>query len=221
MPDPEQLERAANEANTRGHTESFAAQRLSVSGDVQAAQESLTAAAQHYQRSGRSWVDAAGAWLTQSSDAAPAGGQSPRERAGADYGLAASVYWYGGRSYADAYDFEHAADLMEAAARAYVSQSALWEEDGRIQPAWTLRVEATFRYLDAQRYYQQASGFRSNLATNLDAVGERQAALEERAQAAELEQRAVAAGVNVNQHGPEYHASYEGAYKGANRSAYK
>jgi hypothetical protein len=25
----------------------------------------------------------------------------------------------------------------------------------------------------------------------------------------------------VNQHGPEYHASYQSAYKGANKSSYK
>jgi len=221
VPEPEQLEHTAESENSKGHGQSFAVQHYSVSGDVQEAQEGLAAAARHYQRSAQAYVDAAQAWVERATGASAPDAQTVRARAGADYGFAASVYWYAGRSFADAYDFEHAGEGMEAAAQAYVAQARIWEEDGRTQPAATLRVEAAFRYLDAQRYYQQASDFRRNLANNLAAVGERQSAAEEQTQADELERRAVAAGLSVNQQGPEYHAAYQSDYKGANKSAYK
>lgn len=221
MPDAVELERSAEHENSLGHRESFEAQQYSVSGEVQETQDRLTGAAQHYERAGLAYLDAARAWMNRAASEPSGAGQESRAHAGADYGFAASVYWYAGRSYADAYDFEHAAWAMESAAGAYVAHALIWEGEGRVQPAETLRVEAAFRYLDAQRYYQQASDFRRNLAGNLAAVGEREAAAEERAQSEELGNRAAAAGANVNQQGPEYHASYQAAYKGANKSAYK
>jgi hypothetical protein len=219
--DPEQLERVAEAENTQGHRISFAAQQYSVSGDIQESQDGLIAAAQHYERSGLAYLQAAEARIQLAEAAQTDAASSARAHASADYGYAASVYWYAGRSYADAYNFEHAAQAMESAAGAYVSQAVIREQDGRSQTASTLRVEATFRFLDAQRYYQQASDFRRNLATNLAAVGEDEAAGHERAQSDDLQRRAVAAGASVNQHGPEYHASYQSAYKGANKSSYK
>jgi hypothetical protein len=221
MADPELLEQSAKAENAEGHRRSFAAQDDVLAGDVQAAQNGLTEAAHHYERSALAYVQAGQERQARSLDRRGDEARVERERAGADFGLAASIYWYAGRSYADAYDFEHAGSAMELAADAYVAQAQLIEEAPSATGAATLRVEATFRYLDAQRYFQQASDFRRNLAANLAAVGERSAAEEERSHADELQRRASRAAASVNEQGPEYHAGYEHVYQGRNRSEYK
>jgi hypothetical protein len=220
MADPEQLERTAKEENSEGHRLSFAAQDDVLVGDVQQAQNGLGAAAHHYERAALAYMQAGHERIAR-TPSSPDGARVERERASADYGLAASIYWYSGRSYADAYDFEHAGSAMEQAAGAYVAQAQLVEQVGLDSAALILRVEATFRYLDAQRYFQQASDFHRNLAGNLAAVGEQRAAAEERSHADTLQQRAVVAAASVNEQGPEYHAGYEHVYQGRNRSEYK
>jgi hypothetical protein len=141
--------------------------------------------------------------------------------AAADHGLAASDYWYAGRAYADGYDFEHAGEEMSASAAAYVAGARLREQEGRTAEASVLRVEASFRYLDAQRYYEQAAEFHRNMAGNFAAIGERTASADERRQAEDLEARARTAAARVNEQGPEFHLGYQDRYSGANRSEYK
>jgi hypothetical protein len=221
MADPEQLERTAKSDNSEGHRLSFAAQDDVLLGEVQQAQNGLGAAAHHYERSALAYVQAGQERMARAAERSAVEAQGEHDRASADFGLAASIYWYAGRSYADAYDFEHAASAMELAAGAYIAQAKLLEQAGRESAASTLRVEATFRYLDAQRYFQQAADFCRNLATNLAVVGEQRAAADERSHAEDLQRRAIAAAASVNEQGPEYHAGYEHVYLGRNRSEYK
>jgi hypothetical protein len=221
MVDRSQAERDARDENSRGHYDSFAAQDSSVRGDVQQTQDRLTAAAQHYDSAAHLYAAAAREHLEASEALGPDARVGERRSAAADFGFAASDYWYAGRAFADALDFARAGESMEGAAACYVDEARLREQDGQTQQASILRVEATFRYLDAQRYFEQATGFRRNLAANLDAVGERQAAAEERAQAATLESRARDAAARVDEHGPNYHGGYQNAYRGADKSSYK
>jgi hypothetical protein len=221
MPNPSLLEREAAHQNSQGHQESFAAQHFNVRADVQEAHNRYVEAARHYHRAAADFTAAAEEHLRVAAVLEAAAGSVRRSQAASDYGLAASDYWYSGRAYADAYDFEHAGDEMEASARAYVTGARLCEEGGRLGEASTLRVEASFRYLDAQRYYEQSAEFHGNLAGNFEAIGERRAAADERRQSGELEERARSAGASVNEQGPELHAGYQDRYAGANRSEYK
>jgi hypothetical protein len=221
MPDPSQLEREAAQQNSQGHQESFAAQHFNVLADVEEAHNRYVEAARHYHRAGADFAGAAEEHLRAAAVLEAVAGSVRRSQAATDHGLAASDYWYAGRAYADAYDFEHAGDEMEASARAYVAGARLCEGDGRLGESSTLRVEATFRYLDAQRYYEQAAEFHRNLAGNFESIGERRAAADERRQSGEIEDRARAAAASVNEQGPELHAGYQDRYSGANRSEYK
>lgn len=221
MPDPSSLEREAAHENSQGHQESFAAQHFNVIADVEEANHRYIRAARHYHRAATAFAGAGEEHRRVAGLHTGEGAPGRRGRAATDYGLAASDYWYAGRAYADGYDFEHAAEEMQASAAAYVEGARLAEEEGRAAEASTLRVEASFRYLDAQRYYEQALEFHRNLARNFEAIGERRAAADERRQCEDLEAQVRAAAASVNQEGPVYHASYQADYAGANRSEYK
>jgi len=221
MPDPLSLEREAAHENSQGHQQSFAAQHFNILADVEEANNRYVEAARHYHRAATAFVGAGEEHLRVAGLHAGEGATGRRGQAATDYGLAASDYWYAGRAYADGYDFEHAAEEMQASAAAYVQGAKVREEEGRASEASTLRVEASFRYLDAQRYYEQALEFHRNLARNFQAIGERRAASDERRQCSDLEAQVRAAAASVNQEGPEYHAAYQSSYAGANRSEYK
>lgn len=212
MPDPEQLERDAERANVDGHEESFAAGYYNVRSDVQAARQRLTLAAQYYSLSAQYYAEAAVEHLTRSREAGPAERSRERELAGADCGNAAAEHWYSGRAYADAYEFEPAAEAMEAAAGSYVAEARLREENGDPTQGFTLRRMANFRYLDAARYFMQAAADRARRAGELSAEDRRRAAAEERGAAAALERRAQAAALKAAAEAPKYHAGYQQAY---------
>lgn len=213
MAEAAELERRAGAQNSAGHYESFAALDSKVHADPQEARRRHTEAARHYFQAADGYVEAARAHLNSTESGDSEARARERQRAAADYGLAASDYWYAGRAYADAYDFEHAAEQMAAAAATYVAEAKLHEEDGELETASTLRTIARFRYLDAQRYFLQASQLHQRLAAAFEASGARQASAEERRQAAEWDRHARTAAADADREGPKHHAAYQPAYQ--------
>jgi hypothetical protein len=212
MPDPTQLEREAEAANVDGHEHSFAAGSHSVRGETDAARRRLGLAAQFYSLSARNYAEAAVEHLTQSRDASPEERARERELAGKDCGNAAAEHWYSGRAYADAEQFEPAAEEMEGAAGSYVAEAKLREENGNPEDGYTLRRMANFRYLDAARYFMQAVAEERERVAELAAEGRLQAAAEGRSRAEALEVRAQAATAKAGDEAPKYHQGYQEAY---------
>ena len=208
------MERDAERANDDGHEASFAAGAYRVRGDVDLARERLILAAQHYSLAAHCYAEAAVERLRDSRRAGGEQGSKERELACAGCGNAAAAYWYAGRAYADAAEFERAAEAMAAAAGSYVAEAQLREEHGGPSEGFTLRRMANFRYLDAARYFMQAVAAHTGRSEELQAEGRHQNAALERSRAERLERRARDATCKAGDEAPKYHAEYQQTYQG-------